>query len=266
MQCLSNDLKDWYMRLLTTKCLNNAITMTYLMLGQRGMRLADACDSSKVQERHKAGQESNPPILKKMKQQILYKSCKYRQLYYILMTDSEFTHPDGITRHFPGHVFIIEKIPNTPSPKYYFHQSYINKYDYKGHIKRNNNSLLMTYEQIEEMIGEIHYVLMNRTWDENSVKYWKKITFVDTKNLLGAESGGKMFLCFRRAKVTDCVENLNKYIIKKLKHINKHKLSELDETYGNKSAYDSDQNPLTVREMQKSLESLQNKIKSHKQL
>ena len=180
------------------------------------------------------------------------------------MTDSEFPHPDGVKRHFPGHVFIIEKIPNKPLPKYYFHQSYINQYDYKGHIKRNGNSLSMTYKDIEEMIAEIHYVLMSPTWDENSVKYWKKITFVDTKKLLGAESGGKMFLCCRRSRVTDCVDNLDKYITKKLKSITTHKLSQLDEVYGDKSAYDADQKPLTVREMQNSLTSLQNKIKIHK--
>jgi hypothetical protein len=265
MQCLSNDLQDWYMRLLTTKCLNNAVTLTYLMLGPRGMRLADACDSHKVQERHKAKEESNPEIIEALKKKMLHKVCKYRQLYYILMTDAEFNHPDGVKRHFPGHVFVIEKIPNKPFPKYYFHQSYINQYDYKGHIQRNNNSLAMTYAQIEAMLAHIHYVLMSPTWDENSVKYWKTITFVDTSKLLGAESGGKMFLCFRKARTTDCVGTLDKYITKKLIGISKHKLSQLDDIYGDKTKYDSDQNPLTVREMQKSLQDLQRKIRVNAQ-
>jgi hypothetical protein len=37
---------------------------------------------------------------------------------------------------FPGHVFILEKIPSKDEPYFYFYQSYINNYDLKDHIKK----------------------------------------------------------------------------------------------------------------------------------
>ena len=34
------------------------------------------------------------------------------------------------------------------------------------------------------MMKQIRYVLQNPVLDENTVKYWKQITFVDTKDLI----------------------------------------------------------------------------------
>ena len=264
MQCLTNDIKDYYMRLLVTKCLNQSVLMAYFMLGKKGIKLADACDTTKVQQRHEAGEDSNAILLESLKKDLLYKRCKYRYLYYILMTDAEFPHDDGNARNFPGHVFIIEKIPNlNGDPTFMFHQAYINAYDYKGHIKRNNNSLSMSYKQISDMVEQINYVLLSPKWDSESVKYWKKITFVNTSNMLGANSGGKMFLCYRKARITDCVNRLETYTTKKLQDISKLKVSELNNIYGDNSLYDQDQGPLTNAEMKKNLEKLLQMIKNN---
>lgn len=265
MQCLTNDIKDYYMRLLVTKCLNQAVVMSYLMLGKKGIKLADACDSHKVQQRHESGEDSNIQIINALKKDVLYKRCDYRYLYYILMADTTFTHEDGNTRHFPGHVFIIEKIPNTSGgpPEFMFHQSYINAYDYKGHIKRNNNSLSMSYDQISEMIKQLHYILLSPKWDAEIVKYWKKITFVDTSNMLGANCGNKIFICFRKARVTDCINRLETYANKKLKDIKKLKPAQMQNIYGDESLYDADQGPLTNAEMKKNLEKLLKNIKNN---
>jgi hypothetical protein len=264
MQCLTVDIPDYYMRLLTTKCLNNAVLMSYFMLGKKGIKIANACDSVKVQERHSNKVDNNTTILIKLRKTLLNKQCKYRQLFYILMTDSSFPHDDGMSRHFPGHVFVIEKIPGNPDPIYYFHQAYINQYDYAGHIKRNNNTLELSWDSAKRMIEQIHYILLNPTWDENSVKYWKDITFVNTKNMLGAKSQGKMFLCYRKAQVTDCIDRLEEYTKLKLKQISKLKISKLNETYGSAALYDSDQNPLSVIEMQRSLKKLLLRINKSK--
>ena len=260
MQCLTNDIPEYHMRLLTSKCLNQSLLISYFMLGKRGIKIADYCDTVSVAKRHNEGKDNNSLLLESMKKDILHKACKYRQLYYILMTDTEFPHDDGINRHFPGHVFIIEKIPGITEPTYYFHQAYINKYDYKGHIKRNNNSLELSWQKTKEMMEQIHYVLLNPTWDENSVKYWKKITFVNTSKMLGAHSQGKMFLCYKKARITDCIGRLQKYIQLKLNDISKLQLSQLDEIYGDKSKYDANQHPLTVKAIKKDLESMQKLI------
>lgn len=261
MQCLTNDIKDYYMRLLTTKCLNSAVMIAYFMLGKKGIEIADKCDSDLTQKKHKAGEMNNTDVLEKLEKQITYKACKYRQLFYILMTDTTFSHDDGNSRHFPGHVFILEKIPNM---KFYFHQSYINEYDYAGHIERSDGSLQLSMKSIERMMQQIRYILLNPTWDDNCVKYWKQIAHVDTSRLLGAHTKGKIFLCFQKAKVTDCINRLEKYTQKKLKEISKIPEIQHSEIYGNKEAYDSDQKPLTVIEMKNSLEHLNDTIQKSK--
>ncbi len=270
MQCLTNDIKDYNMGLKTTKCLNSSLTLAFFMLGKKGIAIADYCDTVLVRKRHQdLKTDNNTMLMDMLEKQITHSVCKYRQLYYILITDSYFPHDDGKDRHFPGHVFILEKIPGKvingvrSKPYFYFHQSYINKYDYSGHIKKNNNTLELSLDRVKDMMKQIRYVISNQTWDENTVKYWKEITYVDTKNLLGAKSGGKMFLCFKKAKLTECIDRLDSYVTKKLKEISKLKLAQLNEVYGDVSAYDSDQIPLTVHEMKKSLESLQKTIKNY---
>jgi hypothetical protein len=264
MQCLTNDIKAYNMELKTTKCLNSSLTLAYFMLGKKGIAIADYCDTVLVKKRHQELKtDNNTLILDNLEKQITYPICKYRQLFYILITDTYFPHPDGKDRHFPGHVFILEKIPGPNKPYFYFHQSYINKYDYSGHIKRNNNSLKLSLDRVKDMIKQIRYVILNPIWDENTVKYWKEITYVDTKDLLGAKSGGKMFLCFKKARLTECIGRLDSYVTKKLKDISKLKLFQLNDIYGDASAYDSEQVPLTVIEMKKSLEKLQKTIKKY---
>ena len=270
MQCLTNDIKEYNMGLKTTKCLNSSLALAFFMLGKKGISIADYCDTVLVRKRHQdLKTDNNTMLLDLLEKQITYPVCKYRQLYYILITDSYFPHPDGKDRHFPGHVFILEKIPGKiingekSSPYFYFHQSYINKYDYSGHIKYNNNSLELALKRIKDMMKQIRYIIQNPTWDEHSVKYWKEITFVNTKNLLGAQSGGKMFLCFKKTRLTECIGRLDSYVTKKLKDISKLKLAQINDIYGDESSYDSEQIPLTVIEMKKSLESLQKTIKKY---
>ena len=263
MQCLTNDIKDYYMKLLTTKCLNNSLMIAYFLLGKKGIDIADYCDTNAVQERHASKVDNNVVLIDKLEKQMLHKVCAYRQLYYILMTDSEFPHDDGTVRNFPGHVFIIEKIPGVGEPTYYFHQAYINQYDYAGHIKKNKG-LELSYTEMKRILQQIRYVLSNPTWDAKTVKYWKEITFVDTRHMLGAQSGGKMFLCFKKAKVSECVGRLEKYARDKLKGIAKLKIDQMNEIYGNEAAYGHDQNPLTVAEMKSSLEKMLKTIESEK--
>lgn len=264
MQCLTNDIPSYYMGLKTTKCLNLSLKIAFLLLGNRGIKIADFCDTTLVAKRHEEGKDVNSVLMERLRRNILHKTCHYRQLYYILMTDASFPHDDGKDRHFPGHVFVIEKIPGGLLPMYYFHQAYINAYDYNGHIKRNNGSLSLSWHDVKRMMEQIHYVLMNPTWDQNSVDYWKQITFVNTSKMLGAHSGGKMYLCFRKARVTDCVGRLEKYTKEKLAQIDKLPISKMNDIYGDAKAYDAEEKPLTVKEMQSSLRKLSKHIEKSK--
>ena len=268
MQALTIDVKDYYMRLLTTKCLNTAVLLAYFMAGKkRGIAMANYCDTRATTKRHEEGQDNNTVILKKTMKDILTKNVKYRYLYYILLTDGylPMDDPSEEQKFFCGHVMIIEKIPDKIKPYYYFYQSYINEYDLKGHIKNRNNSLRMNYEEMESILNKIKYVILNKYWDENSVKYWKDITHVDSSNLLNSKPEGKIYICYRKTKLEDCIGNIQKYVKTKLKTISKYNESDMNKIYGDPALYNSGQEPLTVHNMKLSFENLQNtlQIKSH---
>lgn len=267
MQALTIDVKDYYMRLLTTKCLNLAVCISFFMAGpKKGIAIADYCDSNLTTKRHESGEINNITLMDAMQKDILNKNVKYRYLYYILMTDSYLPTDDSNepSKFFCGHVMIIEKIPNGKDPYYYFYQAYINEYDFKGHVKKNKNTLKIPYNKMVDMLKKMKYILLNKYWDETSIKYWKDITFVDSSALLGSKPTNKIYLCYKKAKLNKCVEHLLKYTNQKLKDTTKYKAEDMNKIYGDPSLFDSDQNPLTVYDMKRSFEKLQNRIIEHK--
>lgn len=274
MQLLTIDIKDYYMRLLTSKCLNTSVLIAFFMAGKRkGLKMANYCDSNETTKRHESTDPAykdynNPTLIEKLYKDLMHKNVKYRYLYYIMMTDSYLPMKNGSPekKFFCGHVFVIEKIPgeNGGLPFYYFYQSYINEYDFKGHVERNNNSLKLDYKKMNEMILKIKYILLNNQWDSTSVKYWKDITFVDTKQLLGSQPAEKIHLCYTKTKLKHCIENVSAYIKEKLSDISKLKIEDMNKIYGDTSLFDSDQQPLTAYKIKTSLEKLQNQIIEHK--
>ena len=269
LQLLTNDVKDYNMRLLTTKCLNTAVMMAIFLLGnKRGLAVADFCDTTRVIPRHQSGKVNNEKLLTLLKTDILSNEPD-RYIYYILITDASLPKPIG-SGFMPGHVFVIEKIPPVDKivdehPFYYFYQSYINQYDFEGHFKHNNNSLKLSWTRVNKIINEIAYVITNQTWDAKSAKYWKDFTYVDTKDtLVGSASKNRMFLCYKKEKVEKCVENLHAYVDIKLKTLSKIKDEEQNNIYGDNNLYNTDRGqPLTNKEMNESLKKLKHEIVTH---
>jgi hypothetical protein len=265
MQTLTNDIKEYYMRLLTTKCLNSAVMLSVFMLGKkRGIKIANYCDTRVTKKRHMENLETNNSIISNFKADILDKKCKYRYLYYILLTDGKFPYNDSNNKEvfFPGHVFILEKIPDKNEPYFYFYQSYINDYDLKDHIKKNNNSLKLSYKNTEKLLINLEYILSAETWDTNCVDAWKYFTFTDTSNLLNSHSKDNFFLCIRKAKVVDCLKHIEKYTVEKMKALDKVPLD--NKIYGDASLYDKNQKPLTVKQMSKQLNKLYQDVSKQK--
>lgn len=258
MQLLTNDIKEYNMRLLVTKCLNVAITVSYFMLGRKGIEMADQCDTRVVIKRHEAGEENNHDITNALKKDILNKRCKQRYLYYILMTDGNFPYKDTQRQavYFPGHVLLLEKIPNGDSdPFFNVYQAYINAYDLKGHVERNGNSVKMSYKQVSDLITKIGYILSAKEWDAECIQYWKDFTFVDTTSMKGSLSRNKFYLCYRKSKVTDCIDTLKKYATIKLKEVSAKNVDK-NAIYGDIHAYDANQQPLSNSEIETSLQKL----------
>lgn len=276
MQCLTNDIKDYNMGLLTTKCLNTAVMIMYFMLGERGLRKASSCDSRDVVKRHTEYLEknsiqdkfaSNKQVLAKMRRQIMRKSSKTRELYYILMNDSSFPYEGKMKPNafFPGHVFVLEKIPGYPTPYYYIYQSYINKYDLKGHLKYKNNTLKMDYEETRKLLDKLKYILtQTKVWDDNCVQYWKDFTFVDTTNIKGSITEGNLFICCASSKVLSCMENIEQYAKTKLDQLQNVDEAQKHGTYGNVTRYHTNERILTNSEMRDRLTELLNDLRKYK--
>jgi hypothetical protein len=266
MQALTIDIPDYYMRLLTSKCLNTSVLIAFFMAGKdKALMMANYCDTRATAKRHQEGTDNNKTIVEKLTKDVLYKRVEYRYLYYILMTDATLPmdDPNEKGKFFCGHVFIIEKIPGN-TPYYYFYQSYINEYDFKGYIKKHNNTLKKTYQEMEVMLNKIKYILLNKYWDSNSVKYWKDITYVDTTQLLNSKPSNNIFLCFKKIKLKQCVENISKYVKSKLEQISLLNYDSMNKTYGDPSLFDKDQNALSAKEIQSSFINLQNHINYNK--
>lgn len=266
MQLLTNDISEYNMQLLTTKCLNTSVMLMFFLLGPvKGISKANKCDSNRVKEMHKNGLVTNTQVTSQMMSTILRKGRKYRQLYYILMNDAEFPYPQSNQNaFFPGHVFIIEKVPSQNEPYFYFYQSYINEYDLKGHVAKHNDTLKMTYQEVAELLKKIHYIIHNGVWDEDCVRYWKDFTYVDTSNILGSITKDNLFICCVSSKVTTCIDRIRKYASTKLKYVSSLKDEEMGKIYGSPHLYDSRERKLTNFEVKVSLESMINDMIRYK--
>jgi hypothetical protein len=265
MQLLTNDLPQFNIRLQTTKCLNTAVMLMQFLLGNKGLKIVDACDTRDVIDRHKSGIENNDIIIQELRKQIFSKREKSRTLYYILLSDGYFSGKDvdnnDTQKYFPGHVFILEKIYNASTKQYiyFFYQSYINKYSLTEHIEMNKG-LKISQKRAEELINDLSSVLKSPTWNNENVKKWYDMTFVDSSDFLETQSHQQFYLCFRKAKTTDCLDRLKKYLNKKYEIISKIPSADGNVIYGNEQLYDKNIKPLSNKQMLIEIESLLFKI------
>lgn len=264
MQLLTIDLKQYNMRLLTTKCLNSAVLIMYFMLGRRGVDLAQQCDTKTVIQRHTQGLDNNASVITNLKKDILSKNIKHRYLYYILLTDGHFPKTKGSaeqTIFFPGHVFILEKTPSGDDGIYFqVYQSYINHYDIKGHFQNNHNSVKMSMTEVAHLMDKLKYILESEKWDNKCIEYWKDFTFVDTSELKDTYSKNKFFLCFRKSPVKTCLQNIKRFAKHKISTLSK--IPEQFAVYGDQTLYDEKEKPLStfaiVSEMKTVVQKLEN--------
>ena len=222
IQLLTYDLRDYNMQFLTTKCLNTGVMLMLFMAGKKqGLQITEECDSALVTSRHRSKTDSNYDILNSLVERVLSKHFRFRQVYYILMTDGYFTRQSEQAEqvYFPGHVFILEKVKEGPTIYFNFFQSYINEYDLKGHFDNMNGSVRLSYEDAAVMMKQISYVLMSDIWDEKCTQYWYDITKVDASKFNGCTTTDNLFLCFRNISLKSCVENIQTYVKDKLKTI-----------------------------------------------
>jgi hypothetical protein len=222
MQLLSVNITDYNMKLKTTKCLNTAIMLTYLLGGYSKLKETEYCLVENINNRYQIKEDKlkyKLDVFDKLKKDLERKNIKKRYFYYILMTNNEMqksklvSNSNQDTAFFPGHVFIIDKYPycTKSSVQYKIYQSYINQYDLKGHYRRNKNTMKLENNNVDFLLNGIHNIVSNEVWNDNAVEFWKKLTFVDTKKLINYKTN-KINLCYSKIRIDHCYKTLQTYI------------------------------------------------------
>lgn len=214
MKLFGSDLADFGLQHSpnVTKCLNTAVMTMFSFLGQPGMDHANFCDVTVVENRYKKYGDKSIQNMDVFSRNILKSSPTTRKLYYVMFTSAELPHVDGEKQQvsFPGHVFVFDKSYNkdTKQPKFNMYQSYINQYDLEGAIRKNNNSLEISYKDMEYIVNSMIYFFHNGIWDVNVSKFWKKLTYTDAAEYENHIITGNILFCCRIVNVKSCTSTL----------------------------------------------------------
>lgn len=200
-----SDLENLGIESVHTKCLYTAVTMFYLLAGNRAKAKCLHCYVNNVKQRMSAlDAESRYAFLKEQvsafKKDVLQSSCnnnnntlkkgEKRKIFFVMLTNSPLKHSKDSTKeeeHFPGHVFIIDKqMRNSCEATYSVYQSYINEYtlqDYSG-VELDEKELHMNYSQkrMKTFLNDLGKLILSKKWTEKNIKFWKDFTLVDVES------------------------------------------------------------------------------------
>jgi hypothetical protein len=254
-QVLTIELKDYYMNLRTTKCLNTSIMTMYLLLGTEGLKTCEVCSVQNIKERIKNNtnklnnMNKNTPLSVidnniRKREMIFYDqmiddlfksdSDPKRVFYYIMITDGSL-NKDGLNSndsYFPGHVFVIEKIPCVTTSKFKIYQSFIGEYTLKGHFNMNHKSLDIDKDELIKILGKtgvlnkkeridgVSTIFSDNVWSSKTTDAWKKLTHVKSDEYNGLPTTELKF-CYQKIYVDKCFEKLNKFAKKALDNLKK---------------------------------------------
>lgn len=245
MQAMTVAVKDYNMRLITTKCLNTAVMFMVLFFGKDALKDTVYCDVNNVVNRHKTHTDNNVTLVRSLSTDLL-KRTRLRYVYYLMLTDGYFIRNDGTKAFFPGHVMVWEKIPDASADKvhYYIYQSYINEYDYTGSLEFRESAVILR-DKIAYYLRCLTMFAAVPVWTQEMVEFWKDLTNVDTTSMLNARPDNAFFVCYKRRANTMCMKNLHTFATETLASIRTDPLA----IYGDPSVFDENEKPLTNREM-----------------
>jgi hypothetical protein len=235
MQLFDDELAMYDMQLVTSKCLNTAVLIMYMLLGEAALEHTSFCDVINVHSKYKNKNFSLPQVNKFKKQILSLDVRSTRSLYYIMITDGAVQRQDSEDfLVFPGHVSIIEKLVDVDGlPKFNLYQSYVTKYNLDDHIKMNDRTLEYSYFEIVEFVNNIVELFNSGVWTMQTTRCWLKFIHVNEERFDGFDFKKRIFFCFREVHVDTCasilVEKLNakKKKLEKGDYIFTHKVRHL---------------------------------------
>ena len=231
LQVMNITLSESYTNnLINTKCLNTAVMLIVILIGQKKIPCIQQCDVGNTIQRHIQSTDNNNTITDKLTRSIC-RASKKPYIYYIMLTDGQLQHrSSNKTIYFPGHVFILEKTNNN---EYLIYQSFIGKYDLKDYVVKSKCKKLKI-DEVKEMCKYFRkFLSTDYVWDKSAVENWTKLTGVDTSQYIDYKTRN-IFLCFRKFNVEDVEKKIKKFVKTSLNDIEKHiRLKQLN-------TYDSD--------------------------
>ena len=219
MQLLTVRLPDYGMHMMTTKCLNTAVMMMYLFLGEAARAPTKHCDTRVIRERNQ-GQMSNPrdrEIARQLCRDVLDPAAAgVHTLFYVMITDCDVPLESAPSRtvYFPGHVFVIERVP-AMSPnehgRFNLYQSYINQYSMAEHIDRHD-ALPVGKQAMKRHLDGLAALTESRLWTEKTTAFWKELTSVEATQFEGHVIEGNLMMCYQRVVPEGCVRKLQELV------------------------------------------------------
>lgn len=216
MRVFEQDLADYNMKQMTTKCLNTAVLVLYMFLGARALHHTYYCDVENVMARATDFRNRQQTALfwQQMQRNIarckksIMKETKYprgstRALYYIMITHAE-TPNHGM---FPGHVFILDK-SHSPLLKYDLYQSYIHEYDLSQFISMNSGTTHKSEAYVKDLMDGLQRFFTKKAWDKECTAWWQLLTQVDGTSFEGYPIENTIFFCYQEIPVYQCTDQL----------------------------------------------------------
>jgi hypothetical protein len=210
LQILAHKIDHYSFKMKYTKCGNTGAMLVYLLTGEKEFEKIFYCDVGTVRERHETKIDKKTQISEMLKKDLLQKDETVPSLYYVLLTYEDFPCGDGLEKFFPGHVYLIEKIPpcspKKKTTKYRFYQSYINKYTLLDHRILNNDTFDISHTRLKKHLDDFEYMMKHNVWDDHVEDYWKSLTFVETK-LKGCNTSN-LYPCYIKFTVPSAYQNI----------------------------------------------------------
>lgn len=239
MELFNEDIQEYSLEK-DTKCLNTAVVIMAIYLGNEATKYTGQCDVDRVEDvynKQKARLKKYSTTGKFVPSKItLHNLNRYilsprtgRCLYYIMITNAEVPlhdKPDDKLM-FPGHVFVVEKdVDRETSPhqvSFRLYQSYINQYNLNGAFEKNKKSFQISHDIVKRLIGELKRMNTHPDerdpqagrWTKSTTQLWKDLTFVDSTEFEGRVFIDHVHVCFRKVPITKCTQEFEKFLNKK---------------------------------------------------
>lgn len=217
IQLATHRLPEYNMRNDSTKCLNSAVMLAYLLFGETALQYTSQCDVENVKTRYRLKDRSLAQAKQLAKE--LKRPGSEPHVLYVMLTDGNMPRSDdsSIKMYEPGHVFLIERFGGDACKDRVFdvYQSYINAYDLDEYaMKARNQPRDQAF--LDYIADSLVHLFSVPTWDERCSTFWKTFTQAAGDQFEGYDHHGVMMLCYVRLPLASCSGDMRRLLTEAL--------------------------------------------------